>query len=282
METGSNSFKMVMTKCWLIIVISVLFQASSNCLFAQSNVHINLPPTKRAPALKFFTFKKISVIDNRADTTYIYIQRNIGSDPRKVNFEQPFKAVVKDYLDNALKKVPLGSRELVLRFEQFSVPNIYFKNLYTKDSIIVRSKIREYLFVKVSAYEKAGETTFKKLMTLSGVQHYHHVKHLPRMLSVLLNDLLIGLTIPQVNNGYFSKSQNRLIKSGVLTFYNDNQIQRIEQIDKPVYFDWAEYPVFKNPIFSKGVFKTFEDFRNNRITPLPDTFLIKSKDSIYT
>ena len=64
---------------------------------AQSGKYFELPSGEKLSNLEHFPYNSIEVIDNRADTSYIFIERQLASAPQKINFNQPLSVVLNDY-----------------------------------------------------------------------------------------------------------------------------------------------------------------------------------------
>jgi hypothetical protein len=68
-------------------------------------------PTK-GNLVQYFPYSTVRVIDNRLDTTKIYTRETGIYPPHHVNFNEPAAAVIKKYIDSAVRDSKKGAGEL--------------------------------------------------------------------------------------------------------------------------------------------------------------------------
>lgn len=234
---------------WLLIFVFAFFaQFSVAQLVAQLPVRIvHLDPADKLSHFQHLPFNKVTVFDNRLDTSKIGWGFEGHSEVMKLDC--PVPVAIKSYIEAAIGKRNGDAKTLYINVKQlrFRIAPVGF-------------------YFSADAFFQT-DSGFEKVATLK--RHYH--------LS-MGNKGRFGKTIV--------KSLNDLIGQACMNHDRQINIDKnsytIESINTSVTNDWQDYPIMKpSALLTNGVYRSFDDFLHNKIE-IADVSLRPKPDSTYT
>jgi hypothetical protein len=230
------------------ITIIIFFLISGLKLYAQYDSFIvHLSFEKKLKGVDSFPFDRIVVFDNRFDTTKLCIDPFGGNTLLIEKFDNPASIAIEDYIQSAIKELPKQPGTLYISLKQ-----LRFGNLHNLDNTLFFAADAYYLsnkgYKKVSSVRKMY-TPQKKIRTAE-------------LIRSAMNDL-----IKQINDDHrFGDKQDLAYQ--------------IENVNAPVTADWALYPIIATSHDTDGVYRSLEEFQNNKITTI-DFLLSPAEDSTF-
>ena len=204
---------------------------------AQKTESLNLQPKRvQIPAA---IFSKVEVIDARYDTSIGFIQR--GGLNRKVplTLTQP----IQDEITTAVGKMINGANKqdatLLIRLRRFHV-----------------GELNGYM-------SERGQFEFKANFYLKQATDYKYLFSIDSTVTVRAGgdlDVTTKLldTVPEILGGFINQAAGFDVNKADSKLYTAYDLQHLEELEK------KEIPVYNVDIPKKGLYLTYEDFKNNR------------------
>lgn len=270
----------------IFFLLSFVFATASELMAQQDNTVIHLTMGTTRQQLSFFPYKRITVIDARADSSYISIPSNGVYPAQRARFNEPIAKVFKDYIERQTVNTKKGELELLLRIEQFSSPNLLYTTRMSSDSVQQYFYWKNYLFFKVVAYAVVSDKGYEKVFSGEDLFFYASLDYFGKRITKLMDNLVVALSVPPTDRSQqvinHSPAQKGILNNVVYYAFNsDSSLYRFEEVQRNVQENWIEYEVVSNPRPVAGYFRTFDAFRNNTPTPSAVAVKFSDKDSLY-
>jgi hypothetical protein len=127
----------------------------------------------------------------------------------------------------------------------------------------VNYDFRKNILLTAHVYYKSGEGHYRKLLTIHKEYDYIDYPYVRSTITYLLNELLSGASLAY--SGDTGKGEEL----------------SMDRINIKVSDKWAAYPFATSTFCCSGRFRTFEDFRNGRVTPGELKARLIASDSTY-
>jgi hypothetical protein len=242
-------------------------------------------------------FGSITVLDNRPDTTKFYLAENGDYPPTAVGFDTTASVAIQQYLKGLTSYLKKGQIPLIINLRQLYIPNQRFIlrrvekdqgifGIPTKhDSSIRAVNARNYIWVVADVYYRSDDFHYRKIFTYQyqfRFLGYNYIR--PRLEQIFGGILEVAGTAYAKANGLKigTRKLYRIISDS--SYYKYDPQQRdisFAAISQKAGLSWAAYPIFQATNLRSGLYRSFDDFRNNKITDAPIHLLFDVKDSIY-
>ncbi len=230
----------------IITLLSLIVIKSS----AQTITPLTLTYHRKLLHIKELPFNKVIVFDNRFDTAKIKIREYGGYPLYVMNFDTSSTISIKKYIETAITNFPKKNQLLYINIKQ-----LRFENVYPR-----------FLFFSADAYFKVNDR-FKKIATIKKSyeihMHGYEDSSYRRTITRALNEL-----VETVNINYYNQNND------------ENNADTFDTFNTNVMNEWKNFPIIIQNIYTNGVFETFDDFKNNVITPLSFSMQMNT-DSIF-
>lgn len=186
------------------------------------------------------TFNRVVVLDSRIDTLKIGIAQSGAFNKLVIaRFGKPASAAVQEYLGNILSDSGSGSKLLLINLRKLTS---FEKNYSLKDW--------GYIDFAADAYLQQNENFYVKILSADTLYV---------LKAVDVTEALLSKISDVMNNMVYQ------IVSVDLSAVDSSQLFSFDEVRDARYNRWMQFPVNSSPLHGTGVFKTFEDFRDNKI-----------------
>ena len=238
-----------------LLICLLLIQAFPGILMAQAKKQVVQLSTKRKlHSISQLPFNEVAVLDNRFDTSKNEIEQDGMYFPGVLRFDIPASGAIKDYIESTIRDIP-DRKEQVL---YINLKQLRFG---------VQTWGPAHLDVKVDVYLKVKDG-FRKLFSLN--TYY-------KQISGFIGEQVCASTIEAAFDDLVKRAVKIYGEQGI----PDTTVYTFDDINKNVVSEWSACPIFHQANLQNGIYRTFDDFRNNRMDP--DSILLKIEaDSTYT
>lgn len=224
-----------MRKLLLAWCVSISF----TCLLAQEKI-IELNAANAPFKPDRVPFKDVVVLDNRIDTTKVGIAQ-IGAFNKQVpaRFNAPAAIAIQQYILDLINSTNKGSEQLLINLRQLS----------TLEKTLSASE-RGFVDFAADAYIQKNDSEYVKVFSIDTTY------------------LVKGMDVTKATCAKVPEAISYMVAQIAATdLLKTDFSKRISfaEIRSGINKDWAQLPVNSAPFYVKGVYKTFEDFRNNNI-----------------
>jgi hypothetical protein len=260
----------------------VVFLMTSFSLPGQTTSTIPLQVNKKHLNINYFPFDSIQVLDNRFDTTKIFITENGNYPPAYLNFSPSTPVAIKNYINSAVKDFPRGNKKLLINIEQFRIPNKTYFVQKKKNYSIIRN-LRDYILFSAEIYYQTGDNRYRKIVTVNK-NYYTYDPQMNEQFLIILNNIIEASCI-NTTDGSVLKTPKKLIyllnDTASFNYSKDSTNISLEQINQNAKHKWSGYQIVKDHHYSNGFYSTFDDFRSNTVTADPVQVKYDEKHSLY-
>lgn len=272
-----------------IVVLLSLFSILNLNLLGQKEVFLlNIKPDESLLKLNSIPFANVQIIDNRIDSGSVYKFQNFLYPITSYNIplgEDFFKIYFKDLLN--LYKEKNTNKNLLLVINELRVSNK--KNMlrrFPPAYNIVNYKQRNFIMFSGSSFIEDKNGKFKKIATVKGMTYlYNDFYGLKKSVSQLLTMFFISsCDINHFNDSSISnnfKKYKFLNNVDIYNYSRDTTTYNKEWIKSNTLNRWLDLPIQNIDSYSLGIYKCFDDFRNNRIVSANFTMLFNEKSGAY-
>ena len=209
---------------------------------------VHLPASGKLHAVNRFPFDRLEVFDNRFDTTGFRICQP-GSGVAKVDvFDNTASEAIKVFIETAISPIPRQHQVLYI-----SIRQLRFGNIET---------FRNRLFFAADAYYRYNDA-YRKITSVNRIYVDKRVKGTGAFVAGVLTDL-----IEEIGKDYYEQEGHGFDKFSA------------GDMNVPVTDTWASYPIITRTSATDGIYRSFDDLRNNRIIR-SDFILQMAADSTY-
>lgn len=251
---------------------------------------LSLQQSKRTPLVTYFPYSTVQVVDNRPDTSKVYIAETGTYPVHYVTFTEPASVVIKRYIDSAVLTSRKGSGQLLINIEQLNIPNIksslkIVTPKFTKRKVIMPLQVRDYVQFQITAWYKNEQGNYNKLLTVKRQYPYTNGlvgSSISRLLDNCIKAISFAGPDPAIDKSQLNARQKRFLNNNNLFIYaNGEDNIPFEQINVNVRNSWKNYPVIKDSCSVAGISFLFDDFKNNQVSPANIQLVFSEKDSLY-
>ena len=275
-------------KSSIICAFIFVFPLKGQAQMAGNKIHL----LAHAPHLKvrYVPFDKVIILDNTIDTSKIGIFENGRYPPECISFDQPPGLAIKDYIEKIISPIQKGNKTLLINIKELYIPN---RGIFTKKrrkGLFFHhgySNSRDYVRFRSDIYVQTFNCDYQKIATLR-LSYFMRpgASWEPNPIGSLLNELIAcaSLSVDSIANANrFSKRK----RSGwakypiAYDFAKDTTGYPIDKINIPALQRWGQIPIIKSDWLKDGIFESFEDFQEGRITADTIALIFNEKDSLY-
>lgn len=237
-----------MKKISLVLLISLI---SSPMIKAQEKI-IELRLTASSVNLNKVPFNKVVLLDNRIDTSKIgTAQTGAFNKIATVRFTDPASVAIQKYIDELIRNAETEPQTLLINL----------KKLMTSEKTYSMSE-RGFIDFAAEGYIQRNDSEFVRIFS---VDTFYVIKALDVTKAVFSK-------IPEVIDSMIAQASLFDLSS-----MDTSKVFSYSEISSGINKHWAEFPVNISPLFTKGVYKSFMDFRNNNIDTI--NYIITQTDS---
>jgi hypothetical protein len=230
-----------------IITLSVLVMSFSLATAQFRYDSVSLVAQDKPLPIKRVPFDKVVVFDNRFDTVCLRVDESQRQSIKMDCFSQPASEEIKNFIENSIVFFPEDKGTVYISIKQLRIGNLGY--------------LSHKLFFAADAYLSKNEKLEKIYSVKKEYSFGHSYKN---AITKALNKFIVELC-----NDYYKP---REIDSNAYT---------VNDVNNNVINDWASYRIIKENQSANGVFKSFDDFRNNIMDSCVDFSLQISADSTY-
>jgi hypothetical protein len=246
--------------------------------------------------VNYIPFGAVKVLDNRFDTTQVYLWENGTYPPERIDFDTTASVAIRRYIDDAIHRVRHGSDTLLINIEQMTISNKRRiarmgrpdrRHIFgiKKGDYVVNYDLRDRLLFATHVYYKRPDGRYRELVSIHLEYLYGTFGFIGQSIADLLNETVEVASLIYANaNGLTIKSSNwlkrRMSDTAYFTFYKGENDVSLSVIDRNVQENWKKYPILDAVNSPSGRFRTFDDFRNNRLIPGMINLNFDNKDSV--
>jgi hypothetical protein len=237
-------------------------------------------------------FDRVIVLDNRIDTSKKIYTYETGQYPLAyLSFDHSAKDEIKDYISRVIGPLQKDNRTLLIDINELHIPNYGVrKTAYNNKSKSAyrRGNTRDYINLSAQLFlSQSNKESFKRFATVKVSYYMRPTADLNAdAIRTLLNELIFCTTVYNdscaMANGMHRKKQSDWYNDNSRFIYNKDTIEyTIDKINITATDRWAQLPPFRFGEQKDGLFKTFYDFRENKLTPGPISLSFVEQDSCY-
>jgi hypothetical protein len=256
----------------------------------------------RIPSLKqldvdYTPFGSVTVLDNRPDSTKFYLAENGDYPPTAVGFDTTASIAIRQYLEGLTSYLKKGHIPLIINLRQLYIPNQRFilrtveKDLSIFGIPAMRAAstravdARNFIWFVADIYYRSDDLHYRKIFTYQYQFSFLGYNYIRQRLEQIFAFLLetAGTAYAKANGLKIgTRKLYRIIKDSSYYKYDPQQQDiPIAAISQKAELSWAAYPIFQVTNLRSGLYRNFDDFRNNKITGSPIHLLFDGEDSVY-
>lgn len=270
-----------MLKLSLLTLSSLLITLFN--LEGQTTSTIPLHVDKHSLNINYFPFDSIQVLDNRFDTTKIFIAENGNYPPTYLNFSPSTSIAIKNYINDAVKDCRKGDKKLLISIKQFHIPNKTYFIQKKKDSSTKVRNLRNYILFSAEIYYQTKEDRYRKIVTIKK-NYYTYGTQMNEQFPIIINNIIEASCI-NISRDSISKTPKKLMyllkDTASFNYSKDSTDISLEQINLNEKYKWSNYQIIKDSSYRDGFYSMFDDFRSNFITSDSIQVKYEEKDSFY-
>ena len=207
----------------------MIVMVQSHAQFSHGSIPLTIE--KKLKHIDRVPFDQIIVLDNRFDSTNFLIAEVILKKPEMDGFSLPASKKIRKYLEKAIAPFSKEKRTVYINLKQLRFGNL--------------RSISGTLFFAADVYLVKEE---KLIKIFSAKKEYSFHRTYNRTITLALNNL-----IEEVSKNYYLQN-----KTPLDTF-------TLEEVNKNVREDWASYAIIKQNNYEDGIYKTLNDFKDNKV-----------------
>jgi hypothetical protein len=221
-------------------------------------IFIELKPDPKKGGFDQPSFNKVTFLDNRFDSSAVFIIENGEYPPTELVFAQPLTVAAESYVQNALAGASTGNQELMVNILKMNVANTWYE--IRKKKFGVPLDMRNALVFAAEVYVPISGS-YQQVMAIDTVYGWKKGR-LETVIENALNDLIKRVIA-------IKKSTSAAIVP-------------LSQINVNRSLSWQELPIIKNDPEDtvSGIYENFTDFKNDRIIKASVTLNLQP-DSSY-
>jgi hypothetical protein len=247
--------------------------------------------------LEDIPFGTIRVLDSRPDTTFLFYSESGSYPPEETSFDTTTAVAIEQYLNELAGRLKKKGREtLVINLRELYMPNQRFVLRRVVSDLRVlgitqRKAGSSWYFDERSRIEFAADVFYQldggHYMKLFSVQNeYFYSTYFKQVIEAIFNELLQTASIAYEN----SKGRDIKAPKWFKELLKDTSVYRkdlkdsavsLQEVQKKAREKWMEYPIMHADGLSSGVFRNFDDFRDNKLLARPIQLRFDDKDSVY-
>jgi len=269
--------------------ILVLLIFSFNARSQKQTFNINLKPESEKFYFDSVPFNKVRVIDLRFDTVGFYINQKGTYPVSYYRFQSTASEEISDYIIKRTSTYLKGNKTLLIAIHRFRIPN--------KTDVLTRSKKNPnsstrksfgyYTLFSASIYFELGEGQLQEVANINK-KYYNQLSELPveamiqKMLDYVIRTVLLYENSAQLNIKKLPRKDKWiLMDSTSFKIAKPHSIIYDNQIRESTKAKWEKYPVVAGITNQKGVYKNFDDFREDKIDTTCFSFKYDEEDSVF-
>jgi hypothetical protein len=241
--------------------------------------------------IHYVPFNKVVVLDNRYDTSKLYIFETGQYPLATVRLSEPAKDAIRKYIENAIAPVRKGDKTLLVNIRELYIPNrgIMVKKRIERPGPAAHNYFYSRMYIRFYSdiYIQSGENVFKKIADLQvEYQMMPTADASGDNIRFLLNELIRCASIPNENipdSNNSGKPKSYWVRDSIGYFFStDTSNISINQIDVPAITRWKHTPIMSSNLTKNGVYEGFVDFQSDRITRTAAIALVyNEEDSLF-
>ena len=269
--------------------ILVLLIFSFNARSQKQTFNINLKPESEKFYFDSVPFNKVRVIDLRFDTVGFYINQQGTYPVNYYRFQSTASEEISDYIIKRTSTSLKGNKNLLIVIHQFRIPN--------KTDVLTRSKKNPnsstrksfgyYTLFSASIYFELGEGHLQEVASINK-KYYNQLSELPveatiqKVLDDVIRTVLLYENSAQLDIKKLPRKDKWILSdSATFRFAKPHSIIYDNQIRESTKEKWEKYPVVAGITNQKGVYKNFDDFREDKIDTTSFSFKYDEEDSVF-
>jgi len=280
----------LLLKCLITVE---LFAISTNCK-AQIYNSIKIDLSTRNIHLKnihYVPFNKVIVLDNRYDTSKIYLFETGQYPLATVSLKEPTSLAIENYIIKAIDPISKGNKTLLVNVRELYIPN---RGIYVKKKIVRSGPqainyyySRSYLRFYSDIYIQSGENTYKKIADLQLTYFMIPTAEIGGdEIRFLLNELVRCTSIPNENiadSNNTGKVKSYWAKDSIgYYFSNDTSSYSENMINVSANTRWKQMAIISSDLSRDGVYENFQDFQSDKFSQSRKIVLdFHANDSLY-
>lgn len=231
-------------KYFLTLFSLLAVSTLSQAQFSYGSIH--LTSEKKIKHIQRVPFNKVVLFDNRFDTTNFLVNHNVLKAPEMDSFSMPASKEIKNYIEKMIEPFPKDNRQVYINLKQLRFGNL--------------NNLSRFLFFTAEAYTPEN----KGLVKIFSLEKKYLLRHNYRAtIRHALNDFVI-----KISKKYNLDTINK-------------KTYTIENLTKNVMTEWADLPIINQNNYVDGIYRTWSDFRDNKIDSCAQFELQLKDDSTY-
>jgi hypothetical protein len=242
-------------------------------------------------------FGSVTVLDNRPDTSKFYFAENGDYPPTAVGFDTTASVAIRQYLEGLTSYLKKGQIPLIINLRQLYIPNQRFilrrveddRRIFgipaKHDSTTWAVNARNYIWFVADIYYRSDDLHYRKIFTYQYQFYFLGYNYIRPRLEQIFGGLLevAGTAYGKANGlNIGTRKLYRIIKDSSYYKYDpQQQDMSFAAISQKAGLSWAAYPILQATNLRSGLYRSFDDFKNNKITDAPIHLLFDVKDSVY-
>ncbi|HLY69753.1 MAG TPA: hypothetical protein VKR53_08485 [Puia sp.] len=231
-------------KYFLTLFLLVAFWISLPAQFSYGS--IKLIATKKLKHVLKVPFNQVVVFDNRFDSTHFLVDRNALLPPEKDSFSMPASKEIKNYIERIIAPFPKDNRLVYISLKQLRFGNL--------------NNFSHLLFFTADIFTPRNQ----KLIKIFSLQKTYFFRH------------SYEATITRALNDFVKKTCRKYSLDD-----NSRKTYAVEELNKNVSTEWASLPIVAQNNYVDGIFRTWSEFRDNKIDSCTQFGLELERDSTY-
>jgi hypothetical protein len=212
--------------------------------FSYATLH--LTSAKKIKHIQRVPFSKVEVFDNRFDTTNFLVKRTALKTPEMDSFSMPASEEIKNYIEKIIEPFPKDARTVYINLKQLRFGNL--------------NNLSRFLFFTAEAYTSVN----KGMVKIFSLEKRYLLRNGYRAtITHALNDFVKKI----------SKNYNLDTVNGK-TYTSEN-------LTKNVMVEWADLPIINQNNYVDGIYRTWSNFRDDKIDSFAQFDLQLKTDSTY-